>query len=230
MAIVVAVTTTRRAGAGWTTPRFFPDPHEAPADAPLAVGGALREDILLDAYRHGIFPWPEGPEGVVWWWSPDPRAVFEVGGVHVSRSLRRTLRREAFEVTVDHAFERVMAACADRPGEGTWITPRMQAAYARLRRRGHAHSVEVWQAGRLVGGIYGVAVGGAFCGESMFHRETDASKVALVRLDRHLAARGFTLFDAQLPTPHLESMGARALPRSEYLARLAAARDLPILF
>lgn len=210
-------------------PTRFPDPRRAPGDAPLAVGGDLEPATLLDAYAHGIFPWPAG-DGLRYWWSPDPRAVFDVGGVHVSRSLRKVLRQERFTVSADQAFVDVVRGCAERPGEGTWITLDMIRAYRRLHRLGHAHSVEVWQGGALAGGIYGVAIGGMFCGESMFHRVPDASKVALVALDRRLADRGYVLFDAQLPTPHLHRMGAYAMPRARYLARLADAVRLPVTF
>ncbi len=204
----------------------FPDPRRAPGDGPLAVGTDLRPATLLDAYRHGIFPWPDR-DGEVHWWSPDPRAVFPVGGVHVSRSLRRTLRSGRFTTTVDTAFDEVVAGCQERD-EGTWITPELRAAFGELHRLGHAHSIEVWSDGdRLVGGLYGIAVGAVFCGESMFHRVTDASKVAMVELDRRLAAGGFVLFDAQLPTPHLASMGARVIRRDDYLDLLTALRDRP---
>lgn len=203
----------------------FPDPRGAPGDAPLAAGGDLRPETLLDAYRHGIFPWPSGHwADPIWWWSPDPRAVFPDARVHVSRTLRRTLRQGRFETTVDQAFADVVAACADRPGEGTWITLEMTHAYGELHDLGVAHSVEVWDAaGDLVGGVYGVAVGAAFSGESMFHRATDASKVALAALSEHLRTRGVWLFDAQMPTPHLESLGAVALSRDAYLDALGRA-------
>lgn len=205
----------------------FPDPRSTPGDEPLAWGGDLGPDTLLDAYTRGIFPWP-GPDGTVFWWSPDPRAVLPLDGLHISRSLRRTLRSERFHGTRDTAFSAVVAACADRPGHGTWITPAMAAAYARLHRLGHAHSVEVWGRGKqLVGGVYGVTVGAAFMGESMFHRADDASKVALVHLVEHLRDRGFDLFDVQLPTPHLARMGAVELARDAYLERLAVAVTRP---
>lgn len=201
----------------------FPDPRSAPRDGPLAWGGDLEPATLRDAYARGIFPWP-APDGTVFWWSPDPRAVIPLDGLHVSRSLRRTLRSGSFRCSRDTDFDAVVGACADRPGEGTWITPPMAAAYTRLHELGHAHSVEVWNADDdLVGGVYGVTIGGAFMGESMFHRATDASKVALVHLLAHLTERGFTLFDAQLPTAHLDSLGSRVVPRDEYLALLASA-------
>lgn len=203
----------------------FPDPRRAPADAPLAMGGDLRPATLLDAYRHGIFPWPAGGDDApILWWSPDPRAVLTPDGIHVSRTLARTLRSGRLRTTLDQAFTDVVAGCADRPGEGTWITPSMASAYAELHELGHAHSLEVWDAaGDLVGGIYGVAVGAAFCGESMFHRVRDASKVALVALTEHLRDTGFWFLDAQLPTPHLGSMGASVVARARYLDMLARA-------
>lgn len=195
----------------------FPDAATAPGDEPLAYGGDLQVETLLEAYRQGIFPWP-GDSGIIWWWSPDPRAVIPIGGLHVSRSLRRTLRRGGLRCTSDIAFPAVIRACADRPGEGTWITAGMRAAYTRLHLRGHAHSIEVWDAaGRLVGGLYGVSVGRVFCGESMFHRVSDASKVAMAATMRVLERCGHDLLDVQLPTPHLASMGAVEISRGEYL-------------
>ena len=194
----------------------------------MAWGGDLAPETLLDAYRHGIFPWPSGNE--LFWWSPDPRALFPLDGVAVSRSLRRTLASGRFSHTADRACPDVIAACAQRPGEGTWITPEMIAAYTELHRRGHVHSIEVWEDGALVGGLYGVTVGGAFIGESMFHRVSDASKVALVRLAAHLQERGFVICDAQLPTEHLRRMGAVAVPRTTYLDLLADVRQLPVRF
>lgn len=205
----------------------FPDPCLAPRDGPLAIGGRLDVDTLLDAYAHGIFPWPLG-RGRVRWWSPDPRAVIPLDGLHVSRSLRRTLRSGRFICTTDRAFAMVVAACADRPGEGTWITPGLARGYAGLHAGGWAHSVEVWDAnGRLAGGLFGVVVGASFSGESMFHRATDASKVALVWLVERLRARGYQLLDAQVMTPHLASLGAVPMPRPAYLAALARAVATP---
>lgn len=200
----------------------FPDPRRGSPQGPLAVGGDLLPATLLDAYRHGIFPWPD-EGGRLSWWSPDPRAVFPVGGVHVSRTLRRTIASGRLRCTVDRAFRDVLAACADMRDEGTWITPAMQRAYRTLHALGFSHSVEVWDGARLVGGVYGVALGGAFMGESMFHRVPDASKVALVYLDRRLDAAGYTLLDGQLPTPHLVRMGAHIVPRDRFLAQLASA-------
>lgn len=208
----------------------FPDPRYAPADGPLAWGGDLQVDTLIEAYREGIFPWP-ADEGPVWWWSPDPRAVIPPGGLHISRSLRRTLRRGTFHCTSDTAFADVVAACTDRPGEGTWITPQMQHAYTQLHYHGAAHSIEVWDDNReLVGGLYGVAIGRLFCGESMFHRVNDASKVAMVATMRIIACSGFVLFDVQLPTAHLTSMGAIEISRDLFLDLLHAHRDAPAVW
>ena len=207
----------------------FPDPRQAPPDAPLAVGSDLSPNTLVDAYQHGIFPWPYG--GEVWWWSPDPRAVVPLDGLHVSRSLRRTLASGRLTAGPARDFTAVVRACADRPGEGTWITPGMVVAYERLHRLGLAHAVEVRdRGGALVGGIYGVALGGAFMGESMFHRTPDASKVAMVELVARLRAGGFALFDAQLPTSHLASMGAQTVSRDRYLDALEAALQLSASF
>lgn len=209
--------------------RLFPDPRSAPTDGPLAVGQDFRSWTLIAAYAQGIFPWPDG-SGTVFWWSPDPRAVFEVGTVKRSRSLKQRIRNGGFTVTRDTAFEEVMWECSDRPEDGTWVTPPMRQAYAELHRLGHAHSVEVWSGTRLVGGLYGITVGAVFTGESMFHREPDASKVALAALDDHLVTQGFELIDAQLHTPHLESMGAVMIRRAEFLDRLERLRDQPVQF
>jgi leucyl/phenylalanyl-tRNA---protein transferase len=205
----------------------FPDPATAPADEPLAWGGDLRAETLLDAYDHGIFPWPTA-DGVPLWWSPDPRSVIPLDGLRVSRSLRRTLRSGRFRCATDTDFPEVVDACANRPGEGTWIVPELAAGYLELHELGRAHCVSVYDAadGALVGGALGITVGAAFTGESMFHRATDASKVALVHLCAHLLERGFTLLDAQLPTPHLSSLGAVEIPRARFLALLARAREL----
>ncbi|HEX6257431.1 MAG TPA: leucyl/phenylalanyl-tRNA--protein transferase [Euzebyales bacterium] len=205
----------------------FPDPRRGPGDGPLAYGGDLEVATLREAYALGIFPWP-GDSGTIWWWSPDPRAIIPIGGLHVSRSLRRSLRSGAFSCTSDTAFDAVVAACAHRPGEGTWIAPEMRTAYGRLHASGDAHSVEVWDgAGALVGGLYGVAVGRVFCGESMFHRAPDASKVAMVATMRILEHGGYDMFDVQLPTDHLRSMGAVDLARDAYLDLLAAGLNDP---
>lgn len=201
---------------------WFPDPRKARSDGLVAVGGDLSVERLLLAYRCGVFPWSAEP---ITWWSPSPRAVFDLEHIHISRSLARTLRRGGFEVTYDEDFEGVIRGCADAPRrEGqTWISPEFIAAYTRLHYAGHAHSVEVWHEGQLAGGIYGVAVGGLFAGESMFHRVTDASKVALVHCAQRLRERRFTLFDTQMVTNVTSALGAFEISRNEYLTRLASA-------
>jgi leucyl/phenylalanyl-tRNA--protein transferase len=202
-----------------------PDADEAAEAGLVGLGADLAVETLVDAYRKGIFPWPHRGLALPWF-SPDPRAVLEPGGVQVSRSLRQRLRRCGWSTTVDAAFDEVIAACAARPGhEGTWINRHMRQAYGRLHRLGWAHSLEVWDGSQLVGGLYGVRVGACFTGESMFHRRTDASKVALVDLCRRWAEAGGVMIDVQLPTDHLRSMGARDVARSEFLARLAGTRD-----
>jgi leucyl/phenylalanyl-tRNA--protein transferase len=193
----------------------------------VGVGADLEPSTLVAACRAGLFPWHDAP---LTWYSPDPRAVFPLDGLHVSRSLARTLRRGTCRVTVDAAFAGVVRGCAaSRPGrEETWISPAFVAAYTRLHDLGWAHSVECWTGDRLVGGIYGLAIGAWFGGESMFSAERDASKVALVALVGLLRAGGYRLFDAQVMNPHLASLGAVDIPRGEYLARLAAAVDAPV--
>lgn len=198
---------------------MFPDPRTVRGDEPFARGVNYEPAVLVDAYAHGIFPWPYD-DGEVYWWSPDPRAVIKPDQLHVSRSLRRTLRRSEWRCTVDRAFDDVMAACAEPRGTGSWITDDYRAGYARLHALGIAHSVEIWEGDELVGGVYGVVIGAVFTGESMFHRRTDASKAALVGLCAHMRRQGLALIDAQLPTDHLLSMGAVALPRAEFLELL----------
>lgn len=178
----------------------------------------LKPDILVAAYASGIFPMADR-DGTIAWYRPDPRAVIPFDGLKISRSLRTAARRHGFTTHVNRAFEQVIRACAERP-EGTWISSDIIEAYCELHRLGLAHSVETWQSDRLVGGLYGVALGGAFFGESMFHRVTDASKVALVALVERLRDRGFTLLDTQFMTPHLRSLGAIEIPRREYERRL----------
>lgn len=199
----------------------FPDPQAADAEGLVAVGGDLSVPRLLLAYRSGIFPWTAKP---ITWWSPDPRGILELDQFHISQSLAKFMRRQPFEITRDRAFPEVMAGCAAAaPGRGeTWVTPEFVAAYTRLHAQGHAHSVECWRAGELVGGVYGVSVGGLFAGESMFHRATNASKVALCALVAHLRERRFALFDLQMVTPVTRPFGAVAIPRAEYLRRLRA--------
>jgi leucyl/phenylalanyl-tRNA---protein transferase len=206
----------------------LPDPQEADEDGVVGVGADLAPSTLVDAYRRGIFPWPH-PGVPLPWFSPDPRGVLTVDGVTVSRSLRRTLRRSGWTTTVDAAFPAVVSGCAEGRGEvGTWITSGMARAYVRLFELGWAHSLEVWDRDRLVGGIYGVQVGGIFTGESMFHRENDASKVALVDLATRLHEAGGHVIDVQLTTEHLVSLGARDLARDDYLRLLAAGRDADV--
>ena len=185
-------------------------------------------DLLRAAYAQGFFPMPHPQTGEILWFNPDPRAVIPLDGFHVSRSLRRTLRRVPFEVTFDRDFHGVMAACADR--EETWITQDFMDSYGDLHRQGDAHSVEVWLGGRLVGGAYGVSLAGGFFAESMFHRVTDASKVALYHLVERLRARGMTLLEVQFMTDHLASLGAVLVPRAEYLRRLRQALRQPVRF
>ena len=194
----------------------------------LAAGGDLSPQRLLDAYAHGIFPWFNEDDPILWW-SPDPRMVLFTGELHVSRSLRRVLRSGTLAITLDRAFEEVMLGCAEPRADqdGTWITGEMMAAYARLAQLGFAHSVEVWHDGALAGGLYGVAIGRVFFGESMFSRRTDASKVALAGLTQQLARWEFTLIDCQMSTPHLASLGAREIPRAQFLHLLAQGAAQP---
>jgi leucyl/phenylalanyl-tRNA--protein transferase len=194
----------------------------------LAGGGDLAPGTILAAYRAGIFPWPDAT-GTLLWWSPDPRTILPLDGMHVSRRLRRTQQRGGFRVSVDEACATVISACADR-AEGTWITTSIHAAYVRLHELGWTHSLEVWRDDELAGGVYGVAIGGFFAAESMFHTVRDASKIALAALVEHLRTRGFVLLDVQLQTPHLASLGSVEIPRAEYLARLAEAVVLPVSF
>jgi leucyl/phenylalanyl-tRNA--protein transferase len=195
----------------------------------LAVGGDLSPERLIDAYRHGIFPWYEEPQPVLWW-TPDPRSVLFPERLHISRSLRRTLRRDRFQLSVDRAFERVMRMCAQLRGDGlgTWIGDDMLAAYCDLHHIGHAHSIEVWNADNaLVGGLYGVALGRIFFGESMFSEENDASKVALVALVDILSRGEFELIDCQVESEHLNSLGACGISRLDFEQRLVQTTDKP---
>jgi leucyl/phenylalanyl-tRNA--protein transferase len=209
----------------------FPDPSLAEPDGLLAVGGDLSPERLVAAYALGIFPWFSA-ETPILWWSPDPRLVLLPGELHVPRSLVRTLRRGPFTFTADRAFEAVIRRCArtPRPGQdGTWITDGMVEAYVRLHHLGLAHSFEAWEGERLVGGLYGVSLGAAFFGESMFSDRPDASKAAFVRSIEFLAARGAGLVDCQVRTDHLVRFGAREVPRADFLARLASALEHPTL-
>ncbi len=209
----------------------FPDPKLAEPDGLLAVGGDLSVERLLAAYAAGVFPWYSERLPVLWW-SPDPRLVLFPKELHVSRSLRRTLRSGRFHVRADTAFERIIRRCAGqaRPGQdGTWITPEMIEAYLRLHRRGFAHSFETWEGDALAGGLYGVSLGAAFFGESMFADRSDASKAAFVRSVEWLAAREFQLVDCQVKTAHLQRFGAREITRREFLDRLRQALRRPTL-
>jgi leucyl/phenylalanyl-tRNA--protein transferase len=205
----------------------FPPPERAlkNPNGLLAAGGDLSAARLLEAYRRGVFPWYSGAEPILWW-SPDPRLVLHCGDFKLSRSLAKSVRNRGYEVRIDTAFERVLAGCADRE-EGTWLGPAMRKAYAALHRAGHAHSFETWRGADLVGGLYGVALGRMFFGESMFSRATDASKVALVVLVEELKARSFPLIDCQMHTPLLASLGAREIPRRAFLRALAPLVNYP---
>jgi leucyl/phenylalanyl-tRNA--protein transferase len=217
---------------GLSASRFFPPPTATTPEGLLCVGGRLSPDWLLDAYRHGIFPWPMWENEPLAWWSPDPRAIIELDALHVSRRLKRTLRSGRFKATIDRDFESVIRGCAASSGRdgNTWLTPAMINSYCRMHELGHAHSVEIWHADRLAGGTYGVTVGGLFAAESMFYRMRDASKVALAYLVAHLRDRGYQLFDIQQWTPHTGRLGAVEIPRIEYLRRLARALNSPASF
>src|SRR5262245_670225 len=208
----------------------FPPVERATPDGLIAIGGDLRPERLLEAYRHGIFPWYNEDQPILWW-SPDPRAVLYPEKLHISRSLQRSLRRGRYRVTFDTCFSEVVTHCArprrQYPDGGTWITPAIAEAYGRLHDLGHAHSIESWEGNQLVGGVYGVAIGGAFFGESMFSLAPDASKVALVALIRQLKAWGFRLFDCQQASPHVMRLGAEEIPRREFITHLTAAIRLP---
>ena len=214
-------------------PEHFPPAEDADPEGLLGFGGQLSPEWLIDAYRHGIFPWPITDfDAPLAWWSPDPRAIIEFDRFHVSRRLRRTCRSAKFEVTRDAEFAAVIHGFAMAPGRvnQTWLTPDMIDAYIRLHELGFAHSVEVWYQQELAGGVYGVAIGGLFAAESKFYRVRDASKVALVYLVEHLHVRGYQLLDIQQLTPHTARLGAVGIPRDDYLARLSAAIDLPVTF
>ncbi|GAA4437851.1 leucyl/phenylalanyl-tRNA--protein transferase [Bremerella cremea] len=213
--------------------RFFPPAEQADENDLVLVGGRLTSEWLLDAYRHGIFPWPMWGDWMpMTWFSLDPRAIIPLNGLYVSSRLKRTIRSGKFQVTCDKAFRDVMKGCSlpRHEKDGTWISPAMIKAYCKLHAEGHAHSVEVWQGEELVGGIYGVAIGGVFAGESMFHTVRDASKVALTALVSHLNQRGYKLFDIQQWTAHTGSMGAIEIDRSDYLRLLGSVVDLPVTF
>ena len=195
----------------------------------LAIGGDLSPPRLLDAYRHGIFPWYSAGQPILWW-SPDPRMVFRSDGVHLSSRFRRSRRTSTWRVQADTCFDSVIEVCAKIPRagqRGTWITPAMRRAYGQMHALGHAHSIEVFDDARLVGGLYGVAVGGMFFAESMFSAESGGSKVALAALAAHLRALGWPMFDAQIENPHLLRMGAEVMPRAEFLPEVRALTARP---
>ena len=208
---------------------IFPPPDYADPSGLLAVGGDLSKERLLEAYRLGIFPWYSDDQPILWW-SPDPRLVLDLKDFGISRSLRKTLKKGIFQVTFDHAFEQVIQACAVVPRaaqNGTWITEEMQEAYINLHGLGYAHSVESWFGGKLAGGLYGVSLGKAFFGESMFHFKTDASKVALATLVEKLKSWDFHFIDSQMTTEHMVRLGAKELPRRIFLKRLQSALRHP---
>ena len=207
----------------------FPSPESALRDPNglLAIGGDLTAPRLLAAYERGIFPWYSPGEAILWW-SPDPRAVLFPTEFHLNRSLKRFLRHDPFRITLNHDFAAVIAACAHRPDEGTWIGPEVQRACQHLHRLGYAHSVEVWQDNQLVGGMYGVAQGALFCGESMFSRVTNASKCALMAFCRHFAAYGGELIDCQVLNAHTARLGAREIPRRQFLQQLSTLQRRPL--
>jgi leucyl/phenylalanyl-tRNA--protein transferase len=209
----------------------FPPPDLAEPDGLLAVGGDLRPQRLLMAYSLGIFPWYSPGEPILWW-SPDPRLVLEPSGIHISQSVQKIIRQRKYEIRLDTAFPTVIEACAAAPrkiGNGTWITNEMKVAYIRLHELGFAHSVECWQGDELVGGLYGISIGRIFCGESMFSKLPNTSKIALVALATLLKSKEFQLIDCQVPTEHLISLGAFEMARSEFLKRLDNAIQFPSL-
>jgi leucyl/phenylalanyl-tRNA---protein transferase len=212
----------------------FPPIEAASPDGVLLVGGSLAPDWMLDAYRRGIFPMPIKVDGrrLIAWLAPDPRGVLEFDSLHISRRLARRLRRGEFQFSLNRAFDSVVEGCAAPRGfdDDCWLTLSMQNAYITLHKLGHAHSVEVYQDGSLVGGLFGVAVGGLFAAESMYHRATDASKAAVTFLVGHLRRRGYTLLDVQWTNAHTRRLGAMDIPRAEYAARLAAAVQRSVTF
>lgn len=216
----------------WLESDEFPDPRAAltSPNGLLAAGGELSPTVLLKAYRSGIFPWYEEGQPLLWW-SPDPRTVLRPAAFKLSRSLRKRLRRQEFEVRLNHRFAEVIAGCAEPRSyaDGTWITPEMQQAYIELHEMGFAHSVESYQDGKLLGGLYGVSVGNMFCGESMFQRATDASKVAFAHLVRLMAEHGGEFIDCQLENDHLLSLGCESIDREQYLEQLQVAQQTPEL-
>jgi leucyl/phenylalanyl-tRNA--protein transferase len=208
-------------------PPVFPDPRRGDDEGLVAIGGDLSVARLRAAYTAGIFPWYNDGFPVLWW-SPNPRAILPADELHVSRSLRRRLQRKDYVLTWNLAFSEVIAACGQGRKGGTWIVPEMRRAYQQLHHEGHAHSVEVWQENRLVGGLYGVQCGALFAAESMFHRVTDASKIAVVAAALSLYRAGVRVFDVQFATSHLRSLGVREISREDYLGRVARASQSPV--
>ena len=202
---------------------LFPSPEQASAEGIVAVGGDLQPERVMLAYQKGIFPWFESDDFLLWW-SPDPRMVLFPDRLKISKSMRTVLRKKQFEVTFNKAFDQVVEACAKvkRFGQnGTWITPGLMEVYSTLHTQGHAHSVEVWEEGSLVGGLYGIDLGTVFCGESMFSKSSNASKVALIFLVKELKKNKYELIDCQVPTQHLASMGAEPISRTKFLTFLS---------
>ena len=202
---------------------LFPSPEQASAEGIVAVGGDLKPERVMLAYRKGIFPWFESDDFLLWW-SPDPRMVLFPDRLKISKSMRTVLRKKQFEVTFNKAFDQVVEACAKvkRFGQnGTWITPGLMEVYSTLHIQGYAHSVEVWEEGSLVGGLYGIDLGTIFCGESMFSKSSNASKVALIFLVKELKKNKYELIDCQVPTQHLASMGAESISRTKFLSFLS---------
>ena len=202
---------------------LFPSPEQASAEGIVAVGGDLQPERVMLAYQKGIFPWFESDDFLLWW-SPDPRMVLFPDRLKISKSMRTVLRKKQFEVTFNKAFDKVVEACAKvkRFGQnGTWITPGLMEVFSTLHSQGHAHSVEVWDEGSLVGGLYGIDLGTVFCGESMFSKSSNASKVALISLVKELKKNNYELIDCQVPTQHLASMGAEPISRTEFLTFLS---------
>jgi len=201
---------------------FFPNPEYAREDGLLAIGGCLREDWVLRAYEQGIFPWFNSGDPILWW-SVDPRSVLFFSELHIQKSMRPYLNSDKYKFSIDTDFKGVMKACANAPGRGqnqTWISEEMTEVYASLHELGLAHSAEIWEDGELVGGLYGVSLGRAFFGESMFSNRKNMSKLAFIRLSRYLEKKNFDFIDCQVPTPHLTSLGAKNISRKEYLERL----------
>ncbi|WP_299572329.1 leucyl/phenylalanyl-tRNA--protein transferase [uncultured Shewanella sp.] len=206
----------------------FPDPKQALDDPNglLAVGGDLTPQRLVEAYYQGIFPWFNDDDPILWW-SPDPRAIFTPKAQPLNKSMKKYLRKTQWRYTINHAFADVIRACSEPrlTQQETWISTNIQEAYIQLHLLGKAHSIEVWDGNQLIGGLYGIAVGSVFCGESMFHRQTNASKAAFAILNQHIVKHGFKLIDAQIMNPHLENLGAQACPREDFLSSLKQLRN-----